>query len=66
MPFVSVGEAAKQLGVSPVVLSNMLYRRPVHSEKCPLRGGRRSIPESYLPALAAELRRSGKLPAATA
>jgi hypothetical protein len=56
----SVGEAADELGCSPKVLSDMLYRRTLDTRRCPVVHGRRQIPRDYLPRIVAELRRAGR------
>jgi hypothetical protein len=59
----NVSDAAREIeeryGIEcpPRVLSNMLYRRQLDVRKCPLHGGRRQIPISYLDEIAAVLRR---------
>src|SRR5687768_14099512 len=46
--FLSVGDAARKLNVSPRKLTDLLYRQILLGDTCPLIGGRRFIPASYL------------------
>ncbi len=68
----SVSDAARaleeELGVpiAPRIISDLFYQRKLRDEACPLIGGRRLIPESYLPAIATALRRLGLLSSAIA
>ena len=55
----SVGEAARELGVRPPVLSDLLYKGYLPASSCPLVGGRRLIPTDLLSTFAALLRRRG-------
>lgn len=43
--------------VSPRDVSNLFYVRVLDDRSCPIVGGRRLIPRSYLPTLMQELRR---------
>lgn len=61
--FLSIGEAAARLGVKPRDLTTLFYSRGLDCDRCPVIGGRRLIPADYLPGIAAELRRAGRLPA---
>ena len=56
-----VQEIEAQLGVevSPRVISDLLYQRKLDIRKCPVLGGRRLIPRSYLPAIVDALRTRG-------
>ena len=64
----SVSDAARALEeefgipIAPRMISDLFYQRKLRDEACPLVGGRRLIPESYLPAIAAALRSQGLLP----
>jgi len=55
MAYVTVGEAARELGCSPKLLSDWLYAGKLDNKRCPIWGGRRFIPRPYLLAIAAEL-----------
>jgi hypothetical protein len=60
-----VGEATRELlaqyGIAarPQDLSNLLYRRALPTELCPLVGNRRVIPRDVLPLIASCLRARG-------
>jgi excisionase family DNA binding protein len=51
MEFLSVSEAARQLGAKPKTISDLLYQRELRDDLCPIVGGRRLIPRSYLPVI---------------
>lgn len=51
MDVLSVSEAARQLGVKPKAISDLLYQRELRDDLCPLVGGRRLIPRNYLPTI---------------
>ena len=61
----SVGEAAdhlsRELGVTvnPRWITTLFYERRLRTDLCPIVGGRRLIPQSYLPMIAMALRRRG-------
>jgi len=59
--FLTVGQAADRLGVRPADVSSLFYRRKLRVDMCPLIGGRRLIPPSYLDSIERVLRREGKL-----
>jgi hypothetical protein len=63
MPIFSVGEAARELGCQPKLLTDWLYLGKLDSSRCPIFCGRRQIPASYLPSIAAMLKRGGYSPA---
>ena len=58
----SVTEVADAIGAVPKSISDLFYRRKLDVSICPLIGGRRLIPRSYVPKIEAELLRLGKLP----
>jgi hypothetical protein len=58
VPYLTVGEAARELGCLPSVISNAIYRGAIDPRRCPLLGGRRHIPRDYLPQIAKLLRRN--------
>ena len=60
----SVSEAARRWGIPPRLLSDLFYARRLDDRRCPIVGGRRLIPEDYLPEIEAVLRRTGHLSAA--
>jgi hypothetical protein len=56
----SVSEAARRLQARPKDLSDLLYRRALRDDLCPIVAGRRLIPESYLGMIRQALKRAGK------
>ena len=60
MQYLSVSEAARQLGARPRDISDLFYRRELRDDLCPIVGGRRLIPEGYLDMIGAALRRHGQ------
>lgn len=64
----SVGEVAKMFEdeygrrVYPHVISGLFYQGVLDSNICPVRFGRRSIPETYVPQIEMALKRRGKIP----
>ena len=60
----SVSEAARRIGAKPRDISDLFYRRelPGADVDCPLVGGRRLIPPSYVETIRLALLRAGKLP----
>jgi len=60
MKHLSVSEVARRLGARPRDISELFYRRQLSDERCPIVGGRRLIPESYLVVIGMALRRSGR------
>ena len=60
-----VSEAARSIpGARPKDISDLLYLRKLDDARCPIVGGRRFIPEDYLPEIEAVLRAAGRLPQA--
>jgi len=59
--FLTVGQAAERLGARPKDISDAFYRRQLNDRLCLIWGGRRMIPEDYLPELGRVLRRLGRL-----
>ena len=51
MEYLSVSEVARQLDVKPKTISALLYQRELRDDLCPVVGGRRLIPRSYLPTI---------------
>lgn len=62
MQFISVSDAARQLGVNPRAISDLFYHRQLRDDLCPIVAGRRIIPTDYIDMIRAALRRAGKLP----
>jgi len=60
MEHLSVSEVARRLGARPRDISDLFYRRQLSDERCPIVGGRRLIPESYLDVIGMALRRAGR------
>ncbi len=52
----SVSEVARHLGVKPRDISDLFYCRELRDDLCPIVGGRRLIPETYVDEIAAALR----------
>jgi hypothetical protein len=57
----SVSEVARDRGIMPRDISDLFYARRLDDNRCPVVGGRRIIPEDYLPVLDAVLREAGLL-----
>ena len=55
----SVGDAAKILGVRPAEITALFYQQKLCGDRCPIIGGRRIIPADYVEIIAMELRRKG-------
>jgi hypothetical protein len=60
----SVGNVADLFGVAPWKVSYLFDRRRLSGEMCPMVGGRRLIPEDYLPIVRRELVRMGAVASA--
>lgn len=56
----TVSDVARRLGASPRDISDLFYRRLLRDDLCPIVGGRRLIPESYLEMICMVLRRHGR------
>jgi hypothetical protein len=59
--FHTVSEVARRWGIAPRHISDLFYSRRLDDARCPIIGGRRLIPEDYLPEIEIILRRSGHL-----
>lgn len=59
MEYLSVSEAARELGAKPKQISDLLYQRELRDDLCPIVAGRRLIPRSYLPTVASVLAERG-------
>ena len=55
----SVGDVARRLGVRPAQITDLFYKRHLRDDLCPIVGGRRLIPPSYITMIAMGLRRKG-------
>lgn len=54
--FLSVGEVAERFpGVTPKLLTSLFYRKLLDTKRCQMVVGRRLIPPTYVPAIAAKL-----------
>ena len=60
MLHLSVSEAARRLGAKPRDISDLLYKRQLRDDLCPIVAGRRLIPATYLDMIARALRRAGR------
>lgn len=60
--YFSVSDVARRLGACPKDISDLFYRRELRDDRCPIIGGRRLIPESYVPEIERALRRHRLLP----
>lgn len=49
MNHVTVSDVGRRYGVPPRVISDLFYARKLDDRRCPIVGGRRLIPEDYLP-----------------
>lgn len=49
VPFLSLSDVARRLGVSPRVVSDLFYQRRLDDSRRVLVGNQRLIPEEYLP-----------------
>lgn len=56
-----VSDVARHFGVRPREVSDLFYHRELRDDLCPVVGGRRLIPEDYLPVIRMALKRSGVL-----
>lgn len=63
--YLSVSEVARRLDACPRDISDLFYRRALRDDLCPIVGGRRLIPESYILEIERALRRHGKAPGTT-
>ena len=64
MALLSVSDTARRLGVAPKMISDLFYARVLDDDLCPVLGGRRVIPEEYVPTICEILTERGKLPGA--
>jgi hypothetical protein len=65
MTYLSVSEVARRLGAKPKDISDLLYRRAVRDDLCPIVAGRRLIPEHCLSVIEMALKRAGRPVCAT-
>jgi hypothetical protein len=61
--FLSVSEAARQLGVRPRDISDLCYQRRLTDSQAPMIAGRRVIRQRCLGAVRHALEQAGKIPA---
>jgi hypothetical protein len=61
MPVSIVSEVAKQIGANPKDISDLFYQRKLDVSRCPIVGGRRLIPEDYIPEIKGILEATGRL-----
>jgi hypothetical protein len=61
MPHLIVSEVARRLGAKPRDISDAFYQRLLDDQRCPILGGRRMIPEDYVPTIETILRNLGRL-----
>lgn len=59
MSYLGVGEVARELGVKPQVISDLIYKNAIDADRCPLICNRRMIPVEIVPAIRLELERRG-------
>lgn len=57
----SVSEVARRVGIAPRVLSDLFYLKRLDDKRCPVIGGRRVVPVTYIPTIRAVLKRRGWL-----
>lgn len=62
MGFLTVGQAARRLGIPPPKLSGALYGGKIREQFAPKIGDRRLVAEDDMDALAIACRRAGLLP----
>jgi hypothetical protein len=62
-----ISEVARMFpGIRPRDISDLFYQRRLDDSRCPVVGGRRLIPESYLPEIETALRAARRLEEAPA
>lgn len=59
--YLTVSDVARLIGAKPADITNAFYKRDLRDDLCPIVGGRRMIPASYVDVIAMYLRRYGKL-----
>jgi hypothetical protein len=59
----SISGLARRWGIPPRKISDLFYARKLNEDRCPVIGGRRIIPASYVPTVERVLREVGALPA---
>ena len=63
MDYLSVSDAARELGAKPKHISDLLYQRELRDDLCPIVAGRRLIPRGYLPEILKALIKRGMVQA---
>jgi hypothetical protein len=58
----TIGQLSRRFDVPPRVISDLFYARKLDAKRCPIVGGRRLVPESYVAELVRVLRAGGHLP----
>ena len=62
MPYLTVSDVARRVHARrPKDISDLFYQRKLDDSRCPVIGGRRLIPEDYVPHIEATLRELGLL-----
>ena len=56
-----MSELARKLGCRPRDISDLFYGRQLDDSACPVVGGRRLVPDAYVPAVREALQKAGKL-----
>ena len=59
LPHFTVSEVARHFGIRPRVISDLFYSRTLDDLVCPIVGGRRIIPHTYIPTIENVLRERG-------
>jgi hypothetical protein len=59
MSFLTVSDVARRCQVRPRDLSDLFYQRKLDDSRCPIVGGRRLIPQDFLPEIEATLAAHG-------
>jgi hypothetical protein len=65
--YLTVSDVARRVRARrPKDISDLFYQRKLDDSRCPIVGGRRLIPENYVPTIEATLRELGLLEVASA
>ncbi len=59
MDYLSVGDVARRLAVRPNLITQLFYEQKLRDDLCPIVGGRRLIPPTYVQFIVMELKRKG-------
>ena len=60
--YLTVSDVVRELGIRPRDVSDLFYQRRLDDAECPVIGGRRLIPSSYVPFIRATLQASREAP----